>query len=271
MNRAGKRGVIIACITLLSLWNALPAHALRVTVTRVVFAEGKRAESLVLVNNSDEEIAYRLGWRRMRMTTDGDLVAVADDGDAKDASRDISWAGDMVRFAPRRIVLPPGGAQHVRLMLRVPPDMPAGEYRAHFMIDPEPESAAAPTASIRMLTGVSLPVIVRIGKGQATADLTATHAVRKGDSAKISLTLTRAGDHSLYGDFYFSCDDRALYHVRGISVYTEITRRDLHFTVPAIPPSCRNLQVEYRAANDDAPATVRADGKIIASTIIPLP
>ena len=112
------------------------AHALRVTMKRVLFEGSKRADILILINNTGEEMSYRLGWRRMRMTEGQSVVPLADD----DPGADLKPADDMIVYAPRRVVLPPGGSQQVRLMLRKPKGLADGEYRSHFWIEPEEES-----------------------------------------------------------------------------------------------------------------------------------
>ena len=40
----------------------------------------------------------------------------------------------MIRYAPRRVTVPPGGSQQIRILLRRPRDLEPGEYRSHLWI-----------------------------------------------------------------------------------------------------------------------------------------
>lgn len=246
------------------------ALALRVTSKRVVFEGKKRADALVLINNSDEEQAYRLSLRSMRMTEDGSIVPVADG----DAVADIQRADDMIKFAPRRVVMPPGGSQQVRLMFRRPESAAEGEYRSHFWIEPE-HSAAAPevpgesaqgtAVKISMLTGVSLPVIVRVGELAVAAAIVDGSLTRGADgSAQVQLTVTREGGRSLYGDMEFSCGGEVVHRVNGLAVYTEVARRRMAFKLRALPADCAAVDVVYRAVADDA----QYQGGVMAQAVL---
>mgnify|MGYP006193029771 FL=1 len=175
----------------------------------------------------------------------------------------LSPAADMVKYAPRRIVLPPGASQQIRLLLRRPRDLAAGEYRSHLWIQPEEEAVEfapveateKPTVQIKMLTGLTLPVFVRAGNLTAEVALSNLKATRAGNKIDVSLMLERTGTRSVYGDFQFICDGEVAKEVRGIAVYTEISRRVMDFDVDLSEKnisSCNQLTVKYNAPEDDA-------------------
>ena len=243
------------------------AQALKVTLKRAVFEGPRRTEVMTIINNTAEEQAYRLGWRQMRMTENQALVGVDDPADAAD----LKPVDALVRYAPRRIVIPPGGTQQVRLLLRKPADLPEGEYRSHFWIQPEAESVkfAPPTAEqeeaaktkpmvqIKMLTGITIPVIVRHGKMSVKGTITDARVSRDADgkNMNVGFTLNREGNRSLYGDFKFICNGNALAkQIRGIAVYTEVNKRFMNFSVPypeGGAASCGTMKIEYTADEDD--------------------
>jgi len=251
-------GLLLASAVMVGM--ASEAHALRVTMKRILFEGSKRADILILINNTNEEMSYRLGWRRMRMTEDQSIVPLEDD----DAGADLKPADDMVVYAPRRVVLPPGGSQQVRLMLRKPKDIAEGEYRSHFWVEPEsgsvkfdPQKAdvdptKGPAVQIKMLTGITLPVIVRVGDLKATSTIQNGVVKRSGADGKATFVLTREGNRSLYGDMEFTCGSTVVSQVRGIAVYTEVTKRNLDFDLKNLPADCATVNVTYRAAEDDA-------------------
>lgn len=240
------------------------AHALRITMKRIIFEGPRRTELLTIINNTPEEQTYRLGWRRMRMTESQSVLALEDN----DPGADLKLADEMVRYAPRRIVLAPGASQQVRLMLRRPKDLADGEYRSHFWIEPEaeavkftpsPEAEAGkgPAVQIKMLTGMTLPVFVRSGNLTASASITDVKVVPAGENLKVSFTLHREGTRSIYGDLRFFCGgvtEKPHKEIRGIAVYTEVTKRLLTFQIPAKQENgapCSQVSIQYIAPDDD--------------------
>lgn len=243
------------------------AEALKVTLKRAVFEGPRRTEVLTIINNSAEEQAYRLGWRMMRMTENQSMVAVDDPAQATD----LKPVDEMIRYAPRRIVIPPGGTQQVRLLLRKPKDLAEGEYRSHFWIQPEAESVkfeppseemveaakTKPVVQIKMLTGITIPVIVRHGKLTVKSTMTDARVSRDGDGKhmNVGFTLNREGNRSVYGDLKFFCNGNVLAkQVKGIAVYTEISKRFMNFSIPypeGGAASCSQMKIEFIADEDD--------------------
>lgn len=262
-------GLVIGFTGLLILPHA--AQALRVTMKRVIFEGPVRTELLTIVNNTAEEQAYRLGWRTMRMTEDSTLGYVKE-GDSLEG---LKPAEDMIRYSPRRVVLPPGSSQQVRLMLRRPKDLPDGEYRSHFWIQPEAaaqkfapaKNEAAkdkPVIQIKMLTGMTVPVFVRSGNLTASASITDAKAAPGKGGMDVSFTLNREGNRSIYGDFTFTCNGKQAKEVKGIAVYTEITKRAMKFTVPypegGGAGSCSQVGIKYTSDKED----MLFKGKVLA-------
>ncbi|QQG36914.1 MAG: hypothetical protein HYS17_03845 [Micavibrio aeruginosavorus] len=257
---------LVAGLTALTLW-APDAQALKVTLKRAVFEGPRRTEVLTIINNSAEEQAYRLGWRMMRMTENQSMVAVDDPAQAAD----LRPVDEMIRYAPRRIVIPPGGTQQVRLLLRKPKDLAEGEYRSHFWIQPEAESVkfeppseemaeaakTKPVVQIKMLTGITIPVIVRHGKLSVKSTITDARVARDGGgkAMNVGFTLNREGNRSVYGDLKFICNGGTLAkQIKGIAVYTEITKRFMNFSIPYPEggvSACSSMKIEYIADEDD--------------------
>ena len=241
------------------------AQALKVTLKRAVFEGPTRTANLTIINNSAEEQAYRLGWRQMRMTENEALVGVDDPADMEG----LKPVDDMVRYAPRRIVIAPGGTQQVRLLLRKPADLAEGEYRSHFWIQPEAESVkfepptaeeqeaakTKPVVQIKMLTGITIPVIIRHGQMTVKATISDARASRDADgkNMNVGFTVNREGNRSLYGDLKFTCDGNALAkQVRGVAVYTEVNKRFMNFSIPYPEGGkCAALKIEYTADEED--------------------
>lgn len=245
--------------------GAQHADALKLTMRRVIFEQAKRNDTLTIINDTAEEMVYRLEWRTMRMD-EGDALEPVPAGQTIPG---LNGVESMVVFAPKRMTLAPGASQQIRLMVRKPKDLADGEYRSHLWVRPE-ESAVkfdtpadvatnAPTVQIKMLAGITVPVFVRQGQLTSTASITDAKLTRSGsDQFNVALTINREGNRSLYGDFNFVClsggGEKTIHQVRGIAVYTEIARRTLDFTMP-VPAegaeSCSSMRVTYLSDPQD--------------------
>ena len=104
---------------------AQPAQAgvgdLLVAPTRVIL-DGGRGTQIILNNIGEQEATYRVTAELRRMMPDGSLAEVETASDRETTAR------DMVIFAPRRVTLPPGQPQAIRISAR-PPAGPAAGLR----------------------------------------------------------------------------------------------------------------------------------------------
>jgi len=230
---------LIASVTAVS--TPLAAAELMIAPTRVVMENGERSAELVLVNKGAEEGAYRISLENRRMLMNGMLetVDVAADGEL--------FADELVRFAPRRAVLEPGGRQTIRVTSQTA-GLEPGEYRSHLRIMGAPTSAGRTLAeaggaegdgiSIELIAirSLTIPVIVRAG--DLTADVSIETAVtapsdEEGEDLLV-VRLTRSGDRSTYGDIqiFVEGEDEPVYFARGIAIYTPNTERDVFLPMP---------------------------------------
>ena len=256
-----------AVFTMAAVVGMHDAWAVKLTLKRVIFEGTKRTESLTVINNTADKQVFRLAFKSMRMSEENALIDVAET-DPEYAT--LKTADKMIVFAPRRIEIPAGGSQQIRLMLRKPKDLEAGEYRSHLWINPEKESVKfepnpnaskdKPEIQIKMLAGISVPVFVRHGNVTATVSLSDIKAVKNNNNNNIivSLVINREGNRSVYGDFDFVCTgggaEIIAYQLRGIAVYTEVEKRNMRFAVP-VPKdgaqACKTMRVIYTADTND--------------------
>lgn len=242
------------------------AFALKLTLKRAIFEGSKRNEVMTIINNSDEEQSYRLSWRHYRMTPDKGLAFIPEGVDPGD----LKLADDLVRFAPRRVVLAPGASQQIRLMLRKPADLPEGEYRSHLWIQreaptdsfvPDSQKTAGKGAGVKltMLTGVTLPVFVRHGTLSATGAIKDPAFTRTTEGLKAAFTIVREGKASLYGDLDLMCSgaggETVAKEVRGIALYPEISERRFEYMID-LPEggllACNSMKIVFREPAESA-------------------
>lgn len=266
--RLFSRGIALtaACST---LTFAVPASAqgdLLVAPTRVVL-DGRRGTEVILSNIGSEEATYRIGLELRRMEESGKLVAV----EKVDANSDEEAALGMIRYAPRRITLPPGQPQAVRIAARPGADLPDGEYRVHmsFKAIPKPrpvtqQADATSGLSIQLtpIYGVTIPVIVRHGRVEAQVAFNQPEIVQGEKGPELSVVMTRNGESSVYGELRVTKSgvEDPLVILRGVAIYPEIGTREVR--VPLTPEQAARftgqLRFEYREMPEAGGALIAA-------------
>lgn len=200
----------------LPVWAQSTSHAaapaklggLIVAPTRVVFDGRSRTAVLTLSNPNAEMGTYRLSFTELRMDEKGNLVPLPE-GQGRETS-----AASMLRYSPRQVTLAQGESQTVRIQVRKPASLPAGEYRSHLLFRSVPAGAEASSKqapeegkgmsmSLTPIYGVSIPVIVREGQTAAQVWLSdlKLHAAHERAPQTLGLRLHRTGNRSVYGNF----------------------------------------------------------------------
>lgn len=260
--------------------NAYAGASLAISPTRIIFEGRTRTTSVSLINNGGSAATFRISFERKRMTEQGDIKNI------KKPKTGELFADQMIRFSPRQISLAPGQVQVVRLLLRKPPGLETGEYRSHMLfreIPPDRSSSINTKKSgkkklsiqIIPVIGLSIPIIVRHGKTEASVKLTnlKLHRIKgKPGSAKLTLKAIRDGNQSVYGDFtiYHNPGNRkeklVVSKSNGLAIYTPNKSRNLSFKVQTpkgVSLDQGNLEVVYQTQPDKG-------DKLIASANLPL-
>ena len=233
------------CIGLGAMASAMassaPARAagdLLVAPTRIVL-DGQRGTEVILNNIGSESATYRISLELRRMTPEGRLEDVSEE--QENAIEQAAKA--MIRYAPRRVTLPPNQPQAIRLGVRAPDGLPDGEYRAHllFRAIPAARSVTEQTApeggfsiALTPIYGVTIPVIIRQGNLQATAAIANGKLEQDRDGQAFTFDLSRAGERSTYGEIRVTKAglNEPVMVARGIAVYPEVTQRKVILPVP---------------------------------------
>jgi P pilus assembly chaperone PapD len=258
------------------------AHAdLMINPTRIVFDKNRRAAQIDLINDGATSATYRLVLVNRRMTEAGEFNAIDTPGPGE------QFADAMLVYSPRQITLAPGAQQLVRVALRKPEDLAAGEYRSHLFFEKVAETTAENNienhgrtpadevgVNLTALIGVSIPVIVR--HGDTAAQVAIDHLALERESATeaplLALQLHRSGTRSVYGDLTVSFTPQGgaaqvIGKAAGVAVYTPnpLRRARLNLQLPAGMALTRGtLSVTYRERTEDG-------GRLMAQTAIELP
>jgi len=253
------------------------AGDLVVSPTRVVLEGRTRSAQLGLVNKGSETATYRITVINMRMSPDGSMTEIAEPEQGQ------AFADRLFRYSPRQVTLEPGASQAIRLLLRVPKDLPDGEYRSHMMMRAVPkdigqsvEKPAGNAASVQLIPvfGIAVPIIVRHGKvdyEMTVSDLKFIHADQKDQLNKIRFNLNRTGNRSSYGDLTATVTaggkEYVLSQIMRLAVYTPNPSRTVEMVlrVPeGVKLSGNTLKVAYKSTPEEG-------GKVLAEQSIILP
>ena len=245
---------------------------------RVVIDDRARIASVGLYNRAIAAGEYEISVSDMVMQRDGHLIDLAAVEDPA-VRASVRPASSFLRWSPRHVTLPGSEAQMVRIMARVAPDLPPGEYRSHFTVVSVPpetggtsidEAAGAQPADgigVRIVPrfGISIPVIVRVGQTTLSAGLKDfVLAAPVAGPATLAFTITREGTRSAFGDILVTAPGakKPVAQVKGIGVYTEIPERAVQILIdPATEPRflVRGTRLTITYLDDDV-----SPGKVLA-------
>ncbi len=236
---------------------SIPASAqgdLLVAPTRVIL-DGSRGTEVILSNIGSEEATYRIGLELRRMLENGRLVPI----ERTEANAVEEAALGMIRYAPRRITLPPGQPQAVRLAARPGADLPDGEYRVHMSfkaipkareVSSQPQTDQSVSIQLIPIYGVTIPIIVRHGRVEAQVAITQPSIVQGEDGPELAMSISRAGDSSAYGELRVTKAGVAdpIVQLTGLAIYPEIEARTVRVRLTPEQASALNgqLRIEYR-------------------------
>ncbi len=226
-----------------------PAHAagdLLVAPTRIVL-DGRRGTEVILNNIGNEEATYRISLELRRMNKNGKLEEVSEEAvnEKETAIRNI------IRYAPRRVTSPPNQPQSIRIGVNSLQEVPDGEYRAHMLfraiprVTPVTQSAdenKGVQIQLNPIYGVTIPIIVRKGKLEATAALANPRVETDEEGNPVfRVDMSRQGNGSVFGEIRVTtAGAKEPIVFRGIAVYPELDSRIV--TLPLTSESVGRLK-----------------------------
>ena len=267
---------LLAAVALLA---ALPLQALAglmLNPTRVVFTKNQRAAQVELINSDSTPATYRISLVNRRMSESGEFTA------AGAPAADERFADAMLTFSPRQVTLLPGSAQVVRVMLRKPADLAAGEYRSHLHFEKLADSSSATSVEqqgappqqigvvLNSLVGASIPVIVRHQTSGSSITLDALALQRAGQGTQLVFQIARSGDSSVYGDISAvfvpqGGSEQVLAKAAGVAIYTPNPLRKASLAMPAGVNLARGtVHLRFRERAE-------AGGAVLAEATLALP
>jgi fimbrial chaperone protein len=255
---------------------------LMINPTRVVFEGNQRSAQVDVINDGTTPATYRVRVVNRQMTETGEFKDITSPG-AGD-----QFADAMLVYSPRQIVLKPGTQQLVRIALRKPADLADGEYRSHLLFEKVADPGLSNTlesqvkpgpnevgVSIAALVGVSIPVIVRQGKTDATTTISGIALAQPrapGQPGAVEFELNRSGNRSVYGDLSATFkkpagQEQLVAQAGGVAVYVPNSHRKVRLNLqlaPGMQLAGGTLTVSYKERIADS-------GKLLAENSIQIP
>lgn len=252
---------------------------------RLVLTDRDRLGTIGLYNRSPSTGEYEITISDKLMLPSGSIVDMSDDA-ARNPPSGFRPASTLLRYSPKSVQLPGNESQTVRIVPRLPADLPPGEYRAHFTVSAVPPITEADSISaavngnaqagigVQILPrfGISIPVILRIGATTLDAGISEARFFHTPEGSwEFEVTLTRTGTRSAFGDVMVTAAGFAspVAQLRGVGLYTEINSRTVR--IPMDPKVEREklrpgMMVTITYLDDDV-----APGAVLARKEIRLP
>jgi P pilus assembly chaperone PapD len=248
--------------------------------TRVVFEKNQRAAQVDLINNGAEPATYRISLVNRRMGPNGEFLT------ATTPEPGEKFADGLLRYSPRQVTLQPGVSQTVRIVVRKPASLEAGEYRSHLFFERLPDTRGPTSVEpgaladkqigivLTTLVGASIPVIVRHDATFAEVTLSdlAFKPAHGAEPAQLAFQFERRGNASVYGDVAVTFTPQggaaqAVGSMTGVAVYSPnpLRRASVALVTPA---GVALAQGQLRLVFRDRP---EAGAKTIAEAVLNLP
>jgi P pilus assembly chaperone PapD len=260
---------------------------LNLTPKRITFDRNRRNGTVYIYNQGTAPATFDISLVDRVMLPDGQLIAPAADDKRPEvvaALQQLKSAQTLFLISPRRVTLPPGQGQTIRLRVSSVPEGAAGEYRTHLTVTTIPPPSTGLTAEeaaagqpgqlsfqITSVFGISIPAIVRFTDPDVRAEIQDAHL----EYAEVSLDgkspprrtpimvfdLARLGDSSLFGNVEIRPAGQKggdpLGFARGVGVYPEIAKRRVRIPLTHEPRPGDRLEVTF--TDDDT-----SPGKLLA-------
>jgi len=233
---------------------------LLISPTRVSINDRERATTMVLINNGDKTRSYRLGWEQKSVLENGNYHTLT-----PEEISSFPTASNMIRFSPKQVSLAPGERQTIRLAVRRPKGLAAGEYRSHLLLTALPPKtktkANGMEIKLNVLLSYSLPVVVRQGAMDAQVNFTSLAvndlaAAREPQRVEILAKLSRTGKNSVTGNmlaYWQPVDGGAeviVSRVHDYTIYPDQKQYDIKLNWEEYTPTAGKLRLAFEGVKE---------------------
>ena len=225
------------------------AEAIQLLKKRVILTPSNPVEELVIINDEDQEMKFKTGWTFYEMHQNGRLKKHKQ----KPEIQDIQWADQLIPYSGGSFTLQPGAKITLPISFSKNASKgKTGEYRAHLWIYTQPpiQPAKAKSMSLGFMTGLVIPVFVRLGEGSFKTHFSNVAIQQTPENMySLSFSIQRDGNYSTFGNINIYCingqDHQKIKTKYGYAIYTEISQRDFSFEVARPDKECSEIKMDY--------------------------
>lgn len=202
---------------------------LLISPTRISFDERQRTAKVTVINSSKEYKTYRVIWSEKQSTVTGGYITLPEPTDTS--------LSPMARLSPKQMRLAPGEKQTVKIAIRKPKDLAAGEYRSHLLFQALPNENTNNKSSIKinMIMSYSIPVVMRENAEIPTVTIKQASVTRNPETQRMqfNVKIKRDTKFSSYGKltaFYKSdanSPEEKVAEIGNLSIYSDVKNADV--------------------------------------------
>ena len=202
----------------------------------VIFISDKGRTGRMEVQNptgQPREVSIHFAYGLPTSDSLGNVSVVLQDSGIVDPRSAVEW----VKAFPRKLIIPPGATQVVRLVANPPANIADGEYWARIVVRsqegetniPVPTSEGSITTKLNMIMQTAIMLKYRKGAVNSQIELKGAHAVTNDSAIALMVDLSSTGNASYVGTLacrLLDADKKELSHQRcDLAVYRELKRR----------------------------------------------
>jgi P pilus assembly chaperone PapD len=183
------------------------AQATFITPKRVMIEDKQRTATVTIHNTGDDTIAYRFDWEHRTFTPDGQSIRL----ESGQTSPGYKPADPFLQFSPRQVILKAKESQKLRILVRRPADMAAGEYHSHLLIKSERlnveqlKPQPGMSGMLNVQTHASIPVFLRQGATTVDVKIPSAQMIDKDGREYLRYTIANNSTRSIFASPYVDC------------------------------------------------------------------
>lgn len=198
-------GLTLVTVGLMMIGTLKLTASVMVAPTVVFLSEKNRTGRIIIQNPADHptEVTIRFSFGLPQSDSLGNVRVTLQDSAVTDPRSAMDW----LRAFPRKVIIPAGGSQTVRLMARPPADLPDGEYWARIVVaSQEARAATAATGEndristqLNMIMQMAIMVKYRTGELVSDLELTNVETLTTDSTVSVLLDMSSRGNVSYMG------------------------------------------------------------------------
>lgn len=200
---------------------------------RLLLTKQNKTNELSLFNKGNQDASCDVGLSHYNVREDNTIFPQSD------SDKVYQPANKLLRYSPRRVILPPGSRQKVRLTFRRKANLADGEYISYLnLVCTEKSAQDSKGGEVGAVISYNIPVHVRTGELQASTKLELRSVQKNTDGVyNISIRQYREGNRSLVGDLKMMDvkNDQLLGLKANLAVYPPAAYAEYQYTVNTKP------------------------------------